>query len=69
MSSTDTNEPAVFKFLGPKDRSHILASTADRKQKEAAAAMSSSEQTFIAVKPDGVQVCISSSTLYNERHI
>ncbi|SMR56836.1 unnamed protein product [Zymoseptoria tritici ST99CH_1A5] len=49
--------PAIFKKLGPKDRA-IISQNIQRhqqEQQEQAADMSSSEQTFIAIKPDGVQ--------------
>ncbi|KAL1628522.1 nucleoside diphosphate kinase Ndk1 [Neofusicoccum ribis] len=43
----------IFKRLGPKDRSHLLTVNKAIQQQEAATM--TSEQTFIAVKPDGVQ--------------
>ncbi|QIX02521.1 hypothetical protein AMS68_008038 [Peltaster fructicola] len=46
-------QPAIFKFLGPKDRGHIQATLNARKEQEQN--KMASEQTFIAIKPDGVQ--------------
>ncbi|KAL1302934.1 hypothetical protein AAFC00_003255 [Neodothiora populina] len=47
-----SSPPLIFNFLGPKDRSHLTIVNQSIQQK---LAMSSSEQTFIAIKPDGVQ--------------
>ncbi|KAF2721131.1 NDK-domain-containing protein [Polychaeton citri CBS 116435] len=49
-----TNTPPIFKHLGPKDRGHILQAQKAR-QEQAKQDEMTSEQTFIAVKPDGVQ--------------
>ncbi|KAK8208277.1 nucleoside diphosphate kinase [Phyllosticta capitalensis] len=46
--------PPIFKKLPPKDRGHLLKNIQAHAEKKSAT-MSSSEQTFIAVKPDGVQ--------------
>jgi nucleoside-diphosphate kinase len=51
----NTQQPAIFKHLGPKDRSLLTTvNKAIGKEVEQASKMSS-EQTFIAIKPDGVQ--------------
>ncbi|CAK1365518.1 Nucleoside diphosphate kinase [Cercospora beticola] len=46
-------QPPIFKHLNPRDRSHLT--TVLKHRQEEAATMSANEQTFIAIKPDGVQ--------------
>ncbi|KAF2841190.1 NDK-domain-containing protein [Patellaria atrata CBS 101060] len=46
------SEPAILKFVGPKDRARIKHNIELHKQKQNEM---TTEQTFIAVKPDGVQ--------------
>ncbi|KAF2455612.1 nucleoside diphosphate kinase [Lineolata rhizophorae] len=51
-SSSPPQPTPLHKLVGPKDRAYLLTSKARLEQEQN---MSSSEQTFIAVKPDGVQ--------------
>nr|POE72870.1 nucleoside diphosphate kinase [Quercus suber] len=50
-SSSSTSIPNIQKLLGPKDRSILQASHRARQE----AVNMSNEQTFICIKPDGVQ--------------
>ncbi|KAK3073369.1 nucleoside diphosphate kinase Ndk1 [Teratosphaeriaceae sp. CCFEE 6253] len=52
--STDETTPPIFAHLRPKDRGHLIAAQHAREAQEQADIMTS-EQTFIAIKPDGVQ--------------
>ncbi|KAF4555231.1 Nucleoside diphosphate kinase [Elsinoe fawcettii] len=55
MSSSQQEEfnPPIFKHLGAKDRAHLTV--VNKALKEEQEAKMTSEQTFIAIKPDGVQ--------------
>ncbi|CAD6501356.1 BgTH12-01608 [Blumeria graminis f. sp. triticale] len=51
-SNQQSEDPEIFKKLSPKTQGLLRAS---EKQKEASHEMATTERTFIAVKPDGVQ--------------
>ncbi|KAL8932441.1 MAG: hypothetical protein Q9216_006836 [Gyalolechia sp. 2 TL-2023] len=53
--STQNPHPPIFDKLNPKTRGYLAQTIKARKEKEAAATNMASEQTFIAIKPDGVQ--------------
>ncbi|KAK3648151.1 nucleoside diphosphate kinase Ndk1 [Elasticomyces elasticus] len=50
MSTQPSHEPLVFQHLRPKDRGFLIQNQHAREQD-----IMTSEQTFIAIKPDGVQ--------------
>ncbi|OCK76810.1 NDK-domain-containing protein [Lepidopterella palustris CBS 459.81] len=52
--SSGIPDPPIFKHLGPKDRAYIRQNIEANYKKEHEANMTT-EQTFIAIKPDGVQ--------------
>ncbi|MCJ1413226.1 nucleoside diphosphate kinase [Ptychographa xylographoides] len=57
-SHTSRHDPPVFKYLHARDRSILLRANQLRQEaeaKEAEQANMANEQTFIAIKPDGVQ--------------
>ncbi|KAK3171479.1 nucleoside diphosphate kinase [Lepraria neglecta] len=53
-TSTPTQEPPIYKHLNPKTAALLRQTNKARAEQEKAAIMSN-EQTFIAIKPDGVQ--------------
>ncbi|KAL9028025.1 MAG: hypothetical protein Q9196_003546 [Gyalolechia fulgens] len=52
---TQNPHPPIFDKLNPKTRGYLAQTIKARQEKEAAANNMASEQTFIAIKPDGVQ--------------
>ncbi|KAK0128754.1 nucleoside diphosphate kinase, variant 2 [Cadophora gregata] len=55
-------DPDIFKHLSPKTQGYLRASANKREeQSKLNDDNMSTEQTFIAIKPDGVQVCIGRS--------
>ncbi|KAG6986619.1 nucleoside diphosphate kinase [Physcia stellaris] len=54
-SSSSTPDPPIFKHLNPKTQGLLRQTIKAREAHEKNTDMSASEQTFIAIKPDGVQ--------------
>ncbi|KAG9233927.1 nucleoside diphosphate kinase [Amylocarpus encephaloides] len=56
MSNDEQNDPEIFKHLSPKTQAYLRVNRQQKlKQEKLHAANMSDEQTFIAIKPDGVQ--------------
>ncbi|KAB8360916.1 hypothetical protein FH972_024648 [Carpinus fangiana] len=54
MAESSKPDPPIFKHLNPKTQG-LLRQVNDHKEAQKQAAAMSTEQTFIAIKPDGVQ--------------
>ncbi|KAK3707343.1 nucleoside diphosphate kinase Ndk1 [Vermiconidia calcicola] len=55
MSTKNDNKPEIFSKLGPRDRGILTKAKEINERRQQQQNTMTSEQTFIAIKPDGVQ--------------